>query len=960
MAGDADSKSSFETLRPVVPSPQGPVATSVVASPKTWWDRYAQSISKLSVDTRAVVEDDARFIADRAAPLCGDGSIDPTAYGEDRIRTGIVVGSVQSGKTANMLAVAALLLDRGVDVLVVLAGTRVALWLQTYERLLRQLDGSTTETAWLRDRERMIVPRPRDILSGTERAAPRRYLGGPRQKVIKALSDGRPVLFVVPKEDDHLLALARHLEEVASAEVLDARTNPLRMVVLDDEADDASILEATDNPRITPQFIQGLWASEQSAPHTRHSRLLATYIAYTATPQANYLQATHNPLAPRSFHAALRVPSDRGARSPRTPTFHERGGLNSYYCGGDVYYERLRGLAGDPCVSTPFPAPQPGELEAASLARYASARWSMIGDAMRAYFVSGAMRLYAQGRRLSNVPTAAVDRSTLDRARPKTHTMLYHPSALKEVHFASAGDLARWSMSLPGDEEEVDLLRDLDGEPILRLDPAGLKRRMEAEEGAWQAWAQSYAATASALAKLPGGGAGGVKPAPWSEIRTLLIDEVFPFVKMRILNSDPRADDRPEFEPTLAPESVDLFVAPSDIYTIFIAGNVLSRGLTVEGLCTSLFLRGAREPAADTQMQMQRWFGYRGPHLAFCRVFLFQDQLELFRQYHQNDVALKTQILHYMDGHAVPFADGVLVLQGEAFRATAKVDSRRMPLHPGPTPSIRVVEPVGAPLHAVNIDVAERMLGGGTWTPLEFPVGKTRGLLREEPATMLEVAEFLESLRYTMHAPDPAQEIHQRWAHIQRTLKLDEPLFRPPAGGSGAMAVDPNGCPYTIAAYLRLWSVALQRHDLPGMFPTDRPAEPWNFIDLAAYRKHAPKFWLGVRFGSQGTASSAGLRAHHVEAMERGFRKPHLLNTLWGSRDPSETWFGDQAFDYHRHNPGGAPRLLLDGAWRRRGEPGLLLLHVVRAAPASEVVAVGLALPHGGPDHIAALRVEGD
>ncbi len=36
----------------------------------------------------------------------------------------------------------------------------------------------------------------------------------------------------------------------------------------------------------------------------------------------------------------------------------------------------------------------------------------------------------------------------------------------------------------------------------------------------------------------------------------------------------------------------------------------------------------------DTQMQMQRWFGYRGAYLELCRVFLPAPQLELFRAYH--------------------------------------------------------------------------------------------------------------------------------------------------------------------------------------------------------------------------------------------------------------------------------------------------------------------------------------
>ena len=118
--------------------------------------------------------------------------------------------------------------------------------------------------------------------------------------------------------------------------------------------------------------------------------------------------------------------------------------------------------------------------------------------------------------------------------------------------------------------------------------------------------------------------------ASWAEVRELLLKDVFPNVAVRVINSDPAADDRPQFDPMFADDG---WLAPRDIFTIFVAGNVLSRGLTVEGLAVSLFLRTAVEPAADTQMQMQRWFGYRGGHLPFCRVFLLRDQLKLFRKY---------------------------------------------------------------------------------------------------------------------------------------------------------------------------------------------------------------------------------------------------------------------------------------------------------------------------------------
>jgi hypothetical protein len=939
-----------ETLRPVVSDvsaaqPQRPPHSES----GSWWDRYASAIARLPADTQRVVEVDARYIADHAVPR-SNGAIDFDAYGATRVRTGIVVGSVQSGKTASMLAVAALLLDSRVDILIVLAGTRVALWLQTYERLLSQLDGTDVRSAWTRNRQRVLIPQPEDILSSDERVDPSRYIRGSRLKFQDAICTGKPVIFVVPKEDDHLLALARFLTNETGPAACVGRDRPLSLVVLDDEADDASILDAQDGTRITPQFIQHLWSSDACAPATRHDRLYATYIAYTATPQANYLQRSHNPLTPRDFHAALRVPSDRGQDTPRTVTYTERNGLRSYYTGGELYYERLQGLPGDPCIGFPF---------SSETDQYGSVRWQMIGDAMRAYLVAGAIRLHIDRKQLSAVPAEPLPLDVLRRLLPATHSMLYHPSALKEEHFGGAEDIARWTKAIPGYEAETQLLRDQSGNAVLSVDAEALVRRLELEEDLWKAWLGSFTATASGLAPLPGGADALLGPVTWPEVKQLLVEEVFPRIKIRILNSDPRADERPCFEPKEAEER-GLWHAPRDVYTIFVAGNVLSRGLTVEGLCTSLFLRGAREPAADTQMQMQRWFGYRGSYAALCRVFLFADQLELFRQYHRNDLALKTEILNHMDGHSAPFNEGVLVLQGQSFRATSKIESRRVPLHPGATPAIRLVEPSCGNHYADNLCLVEELLAEGSWQPLNFPSDMQRGLIRTTPMSMLEIASILERLRYSIHDPDLSLDLSQRWVSLQRTLNLSEPLFRPPGVNPGPMAVDPSGCPYSIAAYLRLWSEALKRHDLPGMQPTDNPTMPWSMLNLSAYRRAEPRFYVGVRFGSEQGTSRLKYDNRPLPMMRRGLSasKSHLLETLWGSRNPTERWKGDQAFDYHFHDPQSSPRLLEEGAWRPRGHPGLLLLHPI-AEPESgrELIAFGLALPHGGPDHVAALRI---
>ncbi len=61
---------------------------------------------------------------------------------------------------------------------------------------------------------------------------------------------------------------------------------------------------------------------------------------------------------------------------------------------------------------------------------------------------------------------------------------------------------------------------------------------------------------------------------------------------------------------------------------IAIGGNALSRGFTLEGLTINYFIRGTSN--ADTLMQMGRWFGYRPGYLDACKLFASREALNRF------------------------------------------------------------------------------------------------------------------------------------------------------------------------------------------------------------------------------------------------------------------------------------------------------------------------------------------
>lgn len=62
---------------------------------------------------------------------------------------------------------------------------------------------------------------------------------------------------------------------------------------------------------------------------------------------------------------------------------------------------------------------------------------------------------------------------------------------------------------------------------------------------------------------------------------------------------------------------------------IAVGGNKLSRGLTLEGLSISYFLRATR--FYDTLLQMGRWFGYRPGYVDLCRLFTTKELVTWYR-----------------------------------------------------------------------------------------------------------------------------------------------------------------------------------------------------------------------------------------------------------------------------------------------------------------------------------------
>jgi hypothetical protein len=75
-------------------------------------------------------------------------------------------------------------------------------------------------------------------------------------------------------------------------------------------------------------------------------------------------------------------------------------------------------------------------------------------------------------------------------------------------------------------------------------------------------------------------------------------------------------------------DALEYFEHKKGLYVIAIGGDKLSRGLTLEGLSVSYYLRSSK--MYDTLMQMGRWFGYRPGYVDLCRLFTSHELNEWF------------------------------------------------------------------------------------------------------------------------------------------------------------------------------------------------------------------------------------------------------------------------------------------------------------------------------------------
>ncbi len=224
-------------------------------------------------------------------------------------KRGLVLGYVQSGKTANYTSLIAKAADVGYRLFIVLAGMDNGLRRQTQIRLEQELvgyPGGTKKSVEFPSRGKQWHVFTSDDIYGDFQ---------PGNTNTAALQGTQPVLLVVKKNVFVLEKILAWLSDTDKKTIQE-----LPVLVIDDEADQASI--DTTGSRIT----EGQETSEDYQQPTRTNSLIrrllrnftrCSFVAYTATPFANilipanqYTRDEGNDLYPKDFIISL--PKPRG------------------------------------------------------------------------------------------------------------------------------------------------------------------------------------------------------------------------------------------------------------------------------------------------------------------------------------------------------------------------------------------------------------------------------------------------------------------------------------------------------------------------------------------------------------------------------------------------------------------------------------------------------------------------
>ena len=225
-----------------------------------------------------------------------------------RLRRGLIIGDVQSGKTATSTGLICKAADAGYKVVILLTGITENLRRQTQERIDEGIVGITLKKEGRIEKYlRVGVGLDNKQIKATSVTSTLNDFVGNCNKITMSLSNNSLVLFVIKKNVSVLERLYNWLREQNIDPVKGYVDVP--MLLIDDEADNASVNTRKDetDPTRTNKLIRDIC----------NLFMNSTYVGFTATPFANVFidpdsvdKMQQADLFPEHFIYALEAPSN--------------------------------------------------------------------------------------------------------------------------------------------------------------------------------------------------------------------------------------------------------------------------------------------------------------------------------------------------------------------------------------------------------------------------------------------------------------------------------------------------------------------------------------------------------------------------------------------------------------------------------------------------------------------------
>ena len=247
-------------------------------------------------------------VLDRTTDEILDYAGDPIQEGSWR-RRGMVIGHVQSGKTSNYSALICKAADAGYRVIILLAGITNSLRKQTQERINYAFIGKHA-TEMQNVRQEVIgaalhsAGNPKHPDYGTTLSKDFILSSAIAQAGHQIQNKTEPVIFVCKKNVSTLKNLNKYFENA-----FDKGMVPLPLLLIDDEADNASINTNASQSTIT--------AINKNIRSLLSKFIKSSYVGYTATPFANIFidpitteEMENDDLFPSDFIKSLDAPSN--------------------------------------------------------------------------------------------------------------------------------------------------------------------------------------------------------------------------------------------------------------------------------------------------------------------------------------------------------------------------------------------------------------------------------------------------------------------------------------------------------------------------------------------------------------------------------------------------------------------------------------------------------------------------